>query len=71
MKKLVKLEYTKVTLAAVWVLAVFSAGFASNVTSIVGWTFVAVLAIAPIIVMRRLWSDPPQSMSERIKEALR
>ena len=64
-------EYMKVMIAAVWVLAMCAGGWVAPVTSVSGWTVLGVLALLPPIVMLRLWNDPPQSMSESIREARR
>ena len=65
-----RLNYTKVAAAALWVLAMCAVGFTIAVTSVTGWTVLAGLALLPPLVIGRLWKDDP-SLSESIHEALR
>ncbi|MBI2220570.1 MAG: hypothetical protein HYU53_05125 [Acidobacteria bacterium] len=65
-----RLNYTKTTASALWVVAMCAGGFVIGVTSLTGWTVLAGLALLPPLVIGRLWKDDP-SMSERIHEALR
>lgn len=60
----------KLTFAA-WLLALCAVGLAAEMTSVLGWTVLAGLAVLPPLVMLRLWSGPPESMSESIREARR
>jgi uncharacterized membrane protein YedE/YeeE len=47
------------------------AGILGNVNSLLFWTvFAAVALVLPVVVMR-WWSEPRQSMSQSIQEALR
>jgi hypothetical protein len=64
-------EYTKTTLAAVWVLAVCVVGFSAHISSPSNWIVLASIAVVPPIVMRRFWRTPAQTMSESIHEARR
>ena len=66
-----KPEYVKLTIAGVWVFAACAAGWVATVTSVSGWIILGCLALLPPIFMLRLWNDPPQSMSESIREARR
>jgi Cu/Ag efflux pump CusA len=52
-------------------LAVLIAGIAGNVNSLSGWTALAGLAALPALVMMRWWTEPRQTMSQSIQEALR
>lgn len=63
-----RLNYTKTTAAALWVLAVCAVGVAT-VTSPTGWFVLAGLALLPFAI-GRLWKDEPD-MSESIHEAHR
>jgi hypothetical protein len=65
------LEYTKAIFAISWILAVCAVGFTAGATSVSGWSALAVIAVLPPVVMLLLWNDPPQSMSESIREARR
>jgi hypothetical protein len=57
--------------AAVWVFTLCAVGFAAGVTSISGWMALAALALVSLVILQRLWRDPPQTMSESIREARR
>lgn len=61
----------RAALAAVWVLAVCLAGIAGNVNSLSGWFVLAAIAVLPPIVVMWRWHDPPQTLSESIREARR
>jgi hypothetical protein len=61
----------KATLMVGWVLAVGVLGYMSGTTSVVGWTLLAVVALVPAALVVRLWSVPPPSMSETIRDVLR
>lgn len=63
-------NHTKTAAAVLWVLAMGAIGLAIGVTSVTGWTIVAVLALVPPFVVRRLLKDEA-SISESIHEALR
>ena len=64
-------EYRKATLAVLWGLLVSAGGFSLQVASVSGWIVLATLALLPPLVMLRLWSDPPKTMSESINEGRR
>ena len=64
-------EMYQVTIASVWVLLISVAAVASGVTSLWGLVSVTLIALMPVLVMRRFWRDPPQTMSEAIREARR
>jgi len=57
--------------AAAWVVAVALVGYAIGTASLINWTMVAALALAPALVVIWFWHAPDQSMSERIREGLR
>ena len=54
-----------------WILAVGALGYISGVSSFGAWAAVAVLSLAPPVVMARLWSAPEPSMSESIRDEIR
>jgi hypothetical protein len=54
-----------------WVLATGAIGYMSGTASVAGWTLLAVVALAPPVIMGRLWSAPPPTLSETIRKALR
>jgi hypothetical protein len=61
----------KAVVGTVWVLAVCLAAIAGNLNSLPSWLVLAGVAILPPIVMMWRWNDPPQTMSEIIREARR
>jgi hypothetical protein len=66
-----QLESTKVALAALWGVALFAAGFAANVTSMLAWSVLGGLAVLPPIVMVRLWNDRRPRVPQCVQEGLR
>jgi Flp pilus assembly protein TadB len=66
-----QLKSIQVFSAVMWVLILTIAGIAGNVNSLLVWTVLAGVALLPPFVMMRWWSDPRQSMSQSIQEALR
>lgn len=66
-----RVNYTKFTGSIFWMMAMYAAGITLGVTSLAGWIGLAVLALLPTVVLARWWREPPQSMSERIRESIR
>jgi hypothetical protein len=64
-------DFVKAALMAAWVVALGALGYISGTTSVAGWTLLAVTALAPSVLMLRLWSAPSPSMSQTIQEVLR
>jgi hypothetical protein len=64
-------HYVKAALMGAWVLAVGAFGHMSGAASFAGWTLLAVVSLAPPVLMGRLWSAPPLTMSETIRKVLR
>jgi hypothetical protein len=64
-------NFVKAALMGAWVLAVGAFGYMSGAASFAVWTLLAVVSLAPPMLMRRLWSAPPQTMSETIRKVLR
>lgn len=64
-------DFVKAALMAAWVVAIGALGYMSGITSVAGWTLLAVVSLAPPALMVRLWGGPSPSMSETIREALR
>lgn len=56
---------------AAWVLAVGALGYMSGMTSFAGWAILAVVALAPPVLLKWLWSAPAPTMSETIRKVLR
>jgi hypothetical protein len=69
--RIMQLDYTKLTLAAIWGVAIWGAGVAAGVTAIPAWSVLGGLAVIPPIVMVQLWNDRPQRVPQRIQERLR
>jgi len=66
-----KRETYGAAVASGWVLAVSVAALATGVTSPGALAGYAIVALVPSTVMHLLWRDPPQTMSEAIREARR
>jgi hypothetical protein len=66
-----RLVSIKAIVAAVWVSAVCIVGLAGHLSSPSSLTVLASVALLPTVVMMWLWNDPPQSISESIREARR
>jgi hypothetical protein len=64
-------NFVKAALMGAWVLAVGAVGYLSGAASFAVWTLLAVISVAPPVLMGRLWSAPPQTMSETIRQVLR
>ena len=64
-------EHTKAVLLGLWVIAVYIAVVASNVSSVSHWIGLASLVIVPPVLVRKLWHAPAQTMSESIQEPIR
>ena len=69
--QIMRTNFVKAALIAVWVVAVGALGYMSGTTSFAGWTLLAVVSLVPPALMVRLWSAPSPSMSETIREVLR
>jgi hypothetical protein len=63
--------YVKLTLAAVWVLAVVIVGLVAGVTSVSGRVAVGAVALLPPIGAWLPWKAPAQTLSESIQEGRR
>ena len=66
-----QIDFVKAALMGAWVLAVGAFGYMSGAQSFAMWTLLAVVSLAPLVLMVRLWSTPPPTMSESIRKALR
>ena len=64
-------EHVKAALAGGWIAAAGSIGYLAGTSSVAGWTLLAMVSLAPPVLMVRFWSAPPQTMSETIRNALR
>jgi hypothetical protein len=68
---MMQLQHTKATVAALWVLGAGMTAVAAGVTSPGGLALVAGFGLVPPVLMLRWWSEPPQTLSESIREARR
>ena len=57
--------------AAVWVVALGAAGVAAGVTATFSWIALATLALISLVMMKRLWREPAQTMSESVQQVRR
>jgi predicted phage tail protein len=64
-------ESYQVVLASIWVLAIGLSALAAGVASVPALVVVGIVALAPPVVMQLLWRDPPQTMTESIRQAKR
>jgi hypothetical protein len=65
------LQYVKLALAASWVLGVVIIGVVIRTTSAAGLAALVGFSLLPPLAMLLLWNDPPQTMSESIREGRR
>ena len=65
------LQSIKVTLGAGWALSTLLIGIAFGATSPGSLAALAAFGILPPLAMLLLWNDPPQTMSESIREGRR
>jgi hypothetical protein len=61
----------KTALMGAWVLTLGAFGLLSGAASFAGWALLAVVSVAPVILMARLWGAPAPTMSETIRKVLR
>ena len=66
-----QLTSLKAVSAIVWVSAVCIAGIAGHLNALSSWTTLVGVAVLPPLVMMWGWTNPRQTMSESIQEALR
>jgi hypothetical protein len=65
------LENAKTVLSGIWIMAIGVTAMAAGITQVSHWLVIGGVAIAPPIVARMLWQQPPQTLSESIQEARR
>ena len=65
------IELRKRLVAAVWFVAAVMVALAFNFGSVEAWGVVAAVAIAPPLVMLRLWKHPAETISQTIHAARR
>ena len=64
-------DVVKAALTGTWVLVVLAFGYMSGTSSFAGWTLLAMVSLAPPVLMVRLLSTPSPTMSETIRNVLR
>lgn len=64
-------EHLKIAIAGAWLLGLAALAFLVNLSSIGGWTLLLGLGLLPPFILMRMWRQPAQTMSERIREGLR
>ena len=65
------LELRKRLIAAVWFVTAVIVALAFNFGSVAAWAVVAAVAIAPPLVMLRLWKHPAETITQTIHAARR
>jgi hypothetical protein len=65
------LKHIKLTVAATWLVAIGVATIFSGVSSPAGWLLLAATAVLPPLAMMRFWNAPEETMSQRIRRAMR
>jgi hypothetical protein len=66
-----ELQKIKWTISAAWVLVAFVIGLVAGVTSSGGLVALTALGLLPPLALLLLWNDPPQSISESIRQGRR
>ena len=66
-----ELQKIKWTISAAWVLVAFVIGLVAGVRSSGGLVALTALGLLPPLALLLLWNDPPQSISESIRQGRR
>jgi hypothetical protein len=64
-------NHARQVVAAGWILILFAVGLLAQLRTVSGWTGMTLLAGSSLIMLRVLWRDPAQTMSQSIREARR
>jgi hypothetical protein len=64
-------NHTRQVVAAGWILILFAVGLLVQVRTVSGWAVIMLLAGSSLIILRVLWRDPAQTISQSIREARR
>ena len=66
-------QHLKVAIIGGWVLGLGVLAFATNLSSVGGWTVLVGLGLLPPLIMLKTWNPPApaQTMSESIREAIK
>jgi hypothetical protein len=65
------LQYTKLTVAFLWVVAAIVVGLAADVRSAGALMVLAAIGLLPPLVMMLLWNEPAESLAESIRQGRR
>jgi hypothetical protein len=68
---MMRLKQIKRVFASVWVLLAVVVGVAAGVRSTGGLVALAALGLLPPLALMLLWNDPPETMSESIRDGRR
>jgi hypothetical protein len=66
-----ELQKVKWTVSAAWVLVVFVVGLVAGVKSSGGLVALTALGLLPPLALLLMWNEPPQTMSESIRQGRR
>jgi hypothetical protein len=66
-----RLKQIKWVFGSVWVLVALVVGVATGVRSTGGLVALAALGLLPPLALMLLWNDPPETMSESIRDGRR
>jgi hypothetical protein len=66
-----RLKQIKRVFGSVWVLVAVVVGVAAGVRSTGGLVALAALGLLPPLALMLLWNDPPETMSETIRDGRR
>ena len=66
-----RLKQIKRVVASVWVLVAVVVGLAVGVSSAGGLVALAALGLLPPLALMLLWNEPPETMSESIRDGRR
>jgi hypothetical protein len=66
-----ELQKIKWAISAAWVLVAFVVGLVAGVTSSGGLVLLTALGLLPPLALLLLWNDPPQTISESIRQGRR
>ena len=66
-----RLKQIKRVFGSVWVLVAVVVGVAAGVRSTGGFVALAALGLLPPLALILLWNDPPETMSESIRDGRR
>ena len=65
-----QIDNGKATFGTIWAVTMGAAAFAGTLSPS-SWTLLAVLTLFPTLILVKLTSSPPQTLSQNIQEVLR